>query len=56
MTLVMKQHTTRLKEEHNMNFLASLNLGEVVIWVGVGVALGLGFRKAIMKWTTGEWK
>jgi len=55
-TLVMKRHTTRLKEEHSMNFLANFDLGEAIIWLGIGAALGLGFRKVITRWMTGEWK
>ena len=39
-----------------MNFLATLDLGEVIIWLAIGGALALGFRKMIMKWMTGEWK
>jgi hypothetical protein len=39
-----------------MNFLATFNLGEAVIWLGIGAVLALGFRKVIMKWMTGEWK
>jgi len=39
-----------------MNFLASLDLGEVIIWAGIGAGLALGFRKMIIRWMTGEWK
>jgi len=39
-----------------MNFLASFDLGEAIIWLGIGAALGLGFRKVITRWMTGEWK
>jgi len=36
--------------------LATLNLGEAVIWLAIGGALALGFRKVIIRWMTGDWK
>ena len=36
--------------------LAHIDLGGTIIWLATGAALGLGFRKVIMKWMTGEWK